>query len=90
MISLSGLTENLLPNLYVKSIDLQTQKVQNSTVENNASALFIGAAPKNDSANVFTTIQKSQQQMSLSVKTLKTTTFSSQVVEFCHRNILIT
>ncbi len=82
MISLSGLTENLLPNLYVKSIDLQTQKVQNSTVENNASS-FIGAAPKNDSANVFTNNSKvSTANVSLSVKTLKTTTFSSQVVEF--------
>lgn len=87
MLSINSLAENLLPNLYVKSLDLQTRSIRfksNTNVPKYQGAGFSSPETLGGSGAEFyidSSKGLSEFNIVLSVKSLKTSTYSQEIIE---------
>jgi len=85
MLSINSLSENLLPNIYVKSIDLQT-KFSSQTVDSKNPKYQGSGYHSVDSAEGENVLSEDPEKLSesnitLSVKNLKSDTYSEDIIE---------
>ena len=85
MLSINSLAENFLPNLYVKSLDLQTFSATTATDREAPRHQGAGFSSPEKGANTRFQIGSSktysQSNIALSVKNLKTDTYSEEIIE---------